>query len=144
MFCSSHARLTIMCAEKEACIQCKSRPREICIQMRRATLAQNPQSQSFPPGVTPPPGFTPQVGFDHSNLGPRTMCQFSCMCRAWGFVCVETKVYTPFYLYSPANLFYSPAKGKGRRRAAPARRRYIAAPAGPCVWLCWSLCCPMI
>merc|ERR1719163_643832 len=49
--------------EKEACVQCKSRPREICIQMRRATLAKNPRSQEFPPFTKPPPGWTtPQPG----------------------------------------------------------------------------------
>ena len=42
-----HATLTIMCAAQTACVQCKSRPREVCIQMRQATLAQNPQAHSF-------------------------------------------------------------------------------------------------
>ena len=59
--CSSHATLTIMCAEKTACIQCKNRPRELCFQMRQEHFALNP----------------PQVGLDCSVFGPEGYVNFA-------------------------------------------------------------------
>ena len=59
--CSSHATLTIMCAEKTACIQCKNRPRELCFQMRQEHFALTP----------------PQVGFDCSAFGPEGYVNFA-------------------------------------------------------------------